>query len=337
MRAYLGWFVRLLGPLLLVLFLLNSDLGQLVAILRGADAWAVLWSLALMFPFIIIKSWRWRLVLRELGQDLPMRTAMGLYTFGIYLGSITPGQAGDLAKAWYLRETLGKPLPPSLLSVVLDRLFDLVVMAVLATLGIAALGQLLPGQATRTLLIVAMGGGLTLFTVLLVAQKPRQWVLIRLLPALLPARFHASLHRWNEQLGELALHPRLILPAMVASLISALFTFYRLWLLFVALDVFIPLHVVVGVSALIAILQVLPVSIAGVGVRDAALIGVMASYGYTTEQALSVSALFLLLTIEHILAGFILSFWYPLGNVRAKVQEVQEVQAEAIPEVAQPE
>jgi len=44
-----------------------------------------------------------------------------------------------------------------------------------------------------------------------------------------------------------------------------------------------------------------------------------APFGFTGElhsagQALSVAALFLLLTLEHILVGYIVSFWYPLGR-----------------------
>lgn len=314
MRRYLPWLLRLLGPALLVVLLARSDLASFFHILRGAAAWPIVLSLILMPPFLLIKSWRWSLLMRELDlQPPPLIDTTALYTIGIYLGAVTPGQAGDFVKGWYLRER-GQPLAPALLSVMIDRLFDLLVMAALATLGIFALGQWLPSRELQTLLVIAMGAGLTIMTVLLVMRGPRQWLLTRLLPAVLPGRLHASLLRLNEQFASLSLNPRLVLLVGVASLVSASFTFWRLWLLFAALDVLVPLYVVVGVSALIAILQVLPISIGGVGVRDAALIGVLAPYGYSTEQALSVSALFLLITLEHIVAGFVVSFWYPVDR-----------------------
>lgn len=315
MRKYLPWLLRLLGPALLVLFLANSDLEQLVAILANAQPWPIVWSLLLLPPFLLIKAWRWQYLLRALGYDLPLSTGMGLYIVGIFLGTTTPGQAGDFVKAWYLKER-GTPLAPALLSVVIDRLFDLLVMAMLATLGIFALGQLLAIPGLRTLLVVGMCSALLLVTVLLMARGPREWMLTMALPRVLPPRLRDSLARWNSQLAALTMHPRLMIVLLAASLLSALFTFYRLWLLFVALDVIVPLYLVIGVSALIAILQVLPISIAGVGVRDAALIAVLAPYGYSPEAALSVSALFLLISLEHILVGLIVSFWYPLGQVR---------------------
>lgn len=321
MRKYLPWLLRLLGPALLVLFLVNSDLNELFTILVNADPWPILWSLLLLPPFLVIKAWRWQYLLRALGLDLPLPTAMGLYIVGIFLGTTTPGQAGDFVKAWYLRER-GQPLAPALLSVMVDRLCDLLVMAALATLGIFALGQLLPSRSLQTLLVIGMGAALVVLTIFLVGRGPRAWLLTEGLPTVLPERLRASLARWNHQLSALTMHPRLIVALSVSSLLSALFTFYRLWLLFIALDVFVPLYLVVGVSALIAVLQVLPISIAGVGVRDAVLIAVLAPWGYSAEQALSVSALFLLISLEHILVGFIVSFWFPLG--RYKQSEVAD-------------
>jgi uncharacterized protein (TIRG00374 family) len=328
-RHYLLWALRLLGPTLLVLFLATSDLQKFLSILAGAAFGPILLSLLLMPPFLIIKTWRWKLLLRELGLDVPFWRGFALYTVGIYYGSVTPGQAGDLVKAWYLRER-GQPLAPAMLSVVLDRLCDLLVMSAVAVLGIVALGRLLPIEGAQTLLVVLVGAGLVVVMVLLTARRPRHWLLSVLLPRLLPGRLSASLQRWNEQFAALSLTPRLVVLVGVASLISAGFTFWRLWLLFVALDVVLPLTIVVGVSALIAVLQVLPISIGGVGVRDAVLIAVMttAPYTYSQEQAISVSALFLLLTLEHILAGFILSFWFPLDAALKQSDEISSKQAE---------
>ncbi len=312
MKKMLPWLLRLLGPALLILFLANANLVELWATLRGASLWPILLSLLLMPPFVLIKAWRWLRIMRELGLQLDFATACALYTVGLFYGATTPGQAGDLLKAVYLRDR-GQPLAPAMLSVILDRLFDLLVMAALATLGIFALGRLLPSRELQSALVVLMGLGLTALTVLLVARGPRTWMLTVALPRVAP-RLTVTLGRWNEQLQGLTLRPALVVELGLLSLGSAFFTFLRLWLLFLALSLsLVPLYVVVGASALIAVLQVLPISIAGVGVRDAVLIAILLPYGYTTEQAITLSALFLLLNLQHIVVGFIVSLWYPLA------------------------
>lgn len=313
MRRYLPWLLKLLGPLLLIIFLANANLGALIETLRNAALWPIILSLLLMPPFVIIKSWRWVRLLREMDLHLDMPTAIALYTVGLFYGATTPGQAGDLLKAVYLRER-GQPMAPAMLSVVLDRLFDLIIMAILGTLGIFALGQLLPSRELQTLLVVLMGVGLVVLTVVLTARGPREWVLTGLLPRVAP-RLKERLDTWNAQLASLTLRPALIGVISGATLISASFTFGRLWLLFLALGLTaVPLYVVVGAAALTSVLQVLPISIAGVGVRDAVLIAIVMPYGYSADQALILSALFLLINLEHILVGFIVSFWYPLGK-----------------------
>jgi uncharacterized protein (TIRG00374 family) len=325
MHPVLRWSLRLLGPLLLLFFLVTSDLQLLWDVLRSAQLWPIFWSLALLPPFLIIKSWRWVRILREMGLHLPLPTACALYMVGIFYGATTPGQAGDLLKAVYLRDR-GQPMAPALLSCVLDRLFDLVIMASFAVVGIFALGRLLPSRELQNAVVAVMALGVISVTVLLVARKPREWVLTVVIPRFAP-RLRERLDRWNSQLAGLSLSPRLLAVLGVASLGSASFTFIRLWLLFLALDLNrVPLYVVVGVSALVAVLQVLPISIGGIGVRELALIPVLASYGYSQEQAITLSALFLLINVQHILVGFIVSFWFPLGrNDPQALQEVRDL------------
>jgi uncharacterized protein (TIRG00374 family) len=315
MHILLRWLLRLLGPALLLLFLANANLGELWRTIATAAPWPVVVSLLLMPPFVLIKAWRWLRLMRELGLRLDFGSACALYTVGLFYGATTPGQAGDLLKAVYLRDR-GEPLAPAMLSVVLDRLFDLLIMAGLATLGIFALGQLLPSRELQTGLVALMGLGLGGLTTVLVARRPREWALTAALPRVAPG-LTATLNRWNAQLRGLTLRPALLTELSLLSLVSAGFTFLRLWLLFLALGLDrVPLYVVIGASALIAVLQVLPISIAGLGVRDAVLIAILLPYGYSAEQAITLSVLFLLLNLQHILVGFIVSFWYPLGKTQ---------------------
>lgn len=313
MRPIFLWLLRLIGPALLIGFLLTSDLGLLWEIVRSAEIVPIIWSLALLPPFIILKSWRWIQILRAMNLSLDLPTACALYTVGIFYGAMTPGQAGDLLKAIYLRDR-GQPVAPALLSVVLDRLCDLIIMSALGTIGVFALGRLLPSRELQQAIVIAMGIGLVTVTVLLTARGPRSWLLTVVLPRIAP-RLRSRLDRWNEQMHSLTFTPSLIATVSAATIASVLFTFLRLWLLYLALGLnAVPLLVVIGSSALISVLQALPISIGGVGVRDVVLVATLAAYGYAQEQALTLAALFLLINVEHIIVGFIVSLWFPLGR-----------------------
>jgi uncharacterized protein (TIRG00374 family) len=316
MRQGLRWAMRLIGPLLLLVFLWRTDLTLVGASLRQLDWTPLAWSLALFPLFVIVKSWRWVLIMRELGIAPPsLAETATLYTIGLYVGGITPGQSGDFIKAWYLRDR-GQPLAAALFSIVVDRLFDFVVMAVLAIAGLAAFAAVFPPAMQAPL-----AGGTLVFAALVFALTPvlaargaRERMFAIVLP-LVPERMRPAVAGWRDQLRGLSLRPALLGWLMLASLASAGSTVLRIWLLFAALSLgAVPPLAIIGATALISILQALPISFAGVGVRDAILIAVLGYYGYPAELAISLSALFLLLNIEHILLGFLVSLRHPIGR-----------------------
>lgn len=313
MNVYVRWLLRLIGPILLAYFLLTSDFSEIIAAFGSLDWWPLLLSLALFPAFIVVKAWRWNMLMRELNVEAPpLVQSMNLYMIGLFLGATTPGQSGDFVKGWYLRER-GQPLAPVLFSILLDRLFDFVVMAILALLGLIVFIDVFPQALQLPALIV---GGIFIFgTPILMARGPRDWLMNRTLP-IMSKRIRALIERWRDQFATLTLRPTLLAQLLGLSLGSASITIYRIYLLFLALSLDnVPVLAVVSSTALIAILQALPISISGVGVRDAVLIVVLGLYGYTEELAITLSALFLVINIEHIIVGFLISLRYPLGNV----------------------
>lgn len=315
MKRYTTWLLRLIGPALLVVFLWTSDFGKIIATFEDLVWWPVILSLVLMLPFVIVKSWRWNLLMRELGlQPPPLGYAMTLYTIGLFLGGTTPGQSGDFLKALYLRRR-GLPMPPVLFSIVLDRLFDFLIMALVALLALIEFINLFPRSLQVATIVFA--AAILVATPVLMGRRPREWLMNRGIP-LLPGRARATVERWRDQLSTLSLRPGLLGAVILASLLSAGSTMLRIYLLYLGLELTnVPLLAILSSTALIALLQALPISFAGIGVRDAVLVAVLGYYGYSTEQALSLSALFLLLNIEHIIVGFLVSLRHPLGAISA--------------------
>lgn len=122
------------------------------------------------------------------------------------------------------------------------------------------------------------------------------------------------MEHWQTGLDALDLRPALMAALLLATAAATAVAMVRLWLLFRALDVVIPGALLVSSVALISILQTLPVTVAGVGVRDVVLVAVVTRYGYTADRALALSGLFLALVIEQMLVGFFVSMSNPLGT-----------------------
>ena len=308
------WITRLIGPAVLAYFLLTSDLHRIGAILRDVRWMPLVLSLVLFAGVVLTKAWRWRRLILELGMPAPsFGRAVTLFLIGQFAGAATPGQSGDFVRAWYLREQ-GSALSVALFSILLDRLLDFLLLALVSLVGLVAFLDVFPLALRPAILISTVGftAVMVLAVPALMARRTRRALLERM-RRLAPASMAQRLERWQALLDTLELRPALVL-ALVASTVAATsVVMLRIWLLFRALDVNVPATLLVASAALISILQTLPVSVAGVGVRDAVLVAALARYGYAAERALALSALFLVLVIEQMLLGFLVTMRHPLG------------------------
>lgn len=305
--------LRLLGPALLVYFLLTVNLRLLAHTLASADAGMIGWALVLAVPFLLFKALRWQHILSAWGIKLSLWSAAEIYSVGIFAGMVTPGQAGDAIKAWYLRKR-GHPLGVGLASVVIDRLFDVGVTALLAATGLYFFWDILPDGRLANIVVVIGLLGAALAGVLLVGNRRlRTLVIRRWVPRFTPA----TLRTHTDVLATLHLSPRQLVVILLLTIGGLFWTYVRLYCLFAALNVQIGLGPFVALVAVLALLQA--TSPGGIGTRDAALVYVLGallgvSREQATAQALALSALLLLLNLEHVVIGFVLSLRNPLGT-----------------------
>ncbi|MGC8874205.1 MAG: lysylphosphatidylglycerol synthase transmembrane domain-containing protein [Chloroflexia bacterium] len=314
-RLFLSWFLRAIGPLLLlgILWQNRDQLGIAWYTLRGVRWGPLVLSAVLVFPFVLLKGWRWQLILDDLGEHVPWKRLTLYYALGIFLGAATPGQAGDFLKAWYLKED-GHDLGAALLSTVVDRLFDMGIMGLLALSGIYALWRVFP-RAGTVLLLIAMLLGIAFFLSLLLSRSWRNWWLDRVFPLLVPAPVRRYLHEREVRsyLDRFFLSGRNLLLGGWISLLSFCTTFFRLWLLIPALGKSLPFAVFVPTIALVALGSLL--SVAGLGTRELILLTILSApeLGWSRGEILSYSALILCVGLENLVVGLPLYLFRPLG------------------------
>ncbi|HKP15799.1 MAG TPA: lysylphosphatidylglycerol synthase transmembrane domain-containing protein [Gemmatimonadaceae bacterium] len=309
------WLTRLVGPAILAYFLLTTDLHRIVAILRDVRWTPLMLSLALFPGVVLTKAWRWRRLIAELGVPAPsLGQSVTLFLIGQFAGAATPGQSGDFVRAWYLRER-GSALSTALFSVLFDRLLDFLLLALVSLVGLVAFLDVFPPALRPAILGATLGFTAVVVIVVpaLMARRSRRW-LMGLVARVAPAPMRSRLARWQSLLNTLEISSPLVLVLLAVTVAATAVVMLRIWLLFRALDVFVPSALLVASAALISILQTIPVSVAGVGVRDAVLVAVLARHGYPAERALALSALFLLLVIEQMLIGFVVAMRHPLGD-----------------------
>jgi glycosyltransferase 2 family protein len=296
------WLIRLLGTALLLFFLwrLNLNLGQIVQGIFSAALLPLLISIVLIFPILALKTWRWQILLKDLGIAVSFREAHSLYALGISAGSFTPGQSGDLIKAVYLNNW-GHSAGNSLLSVILDRLFDVGVLLLLAVGGLCFLGAGFSGELPVYLVLLL---GVAAAVLVLAVAKWRNLLLkpVYFLVKRKKARFNAA----NDPLiNNQAIKSSSLLGAFLITWGTAALATSRVWFLALAINLNLSFVEIIAVSSLATAAALIPISVAGIGTRDFTLVGILGKLGYAAEKAVSLSALVLLLNAFNLVAGYV--------------------------------
>jgi len=130
---------RLVAPVLVALgiFLalaLVADVRELRSALDRLDARILIPVFGLSVVNYVLRYVRWEYYLRALDVRLPRLPSVAIFLVGFAL-SITPGKAGELGKAWLVRELGGGPARRVVPVVLCERIVDLLAMVLLIALG----------------------------------------------------------------------------------------------------------------------------------------------------------------------------------------------------------
>lgn len=217
---------------------------------------------------------KWRMVVNAAGAELDFSTSAQCYSGGLFgtlfLPSIIGGDVVRLAVG--LRRS---PRPAAVLGGnVADRFLDVAAQAGLVLLGLFLLPGSLPPQLQQSVrkgLLVAGSGALLLLFLVLILHRP-----------LLGGRsihFRRRLARLRYALRSVSRHPRVLLFGwLLGTLIQG--TFLELTaLLAISCGLVLPLRIWLFAWPLAKLAAVLPLTQGGIGVREAALVALLASFG----------------------------------------------------------
>lgn len=264
----------------------------------------------------VLAAVRWQRVLRALEVDLPLRRLFSHYMAGQFVSNFVPTTVGgDVLRVSRLtRDTDNGPI--SFTSVVFERLSGWLVLPVITFLGFAVNPGLTHlGPATKIPLVI---GGITLIALLLVLvllghERTGDGLAER--GGLL--RFANAVHLGIDHFRN---HPREARDVLISAFL------YQFVLLLAAGCAVEALEINrVGLTSLMAflpavlIIQVLPLGIGGLGVREGALVLLLSGIGVSDEQAIALGLAIYALTLVGSLIGFPLLVFGGRSNARPDV------------------
>lgn len=294
MRTLLKWCVSAL----LIGFLLYrtplSDIGSSLARLDWLTA-------AGAFVLTCIAWWLSAVRLAFIAPEFGMGAVVRMTLVGLYYGTVLPGQlTGDFVKAYRLSPA--QRLPGRAAAVVLvDRV---IAMAVLFALG--AVTTVYVPEAPRAFAPLLAAGAVAIALGVIAVTSPFWTGLLARWSAAVRIRTVGVLAgRLATGLLSVRDHPWGIAANCAAALAFHVLCVAIHVMLGHALAIELSIAAWAMIYACVSLLLVLPVSIAGVGLREGGYVGLLALFGVPASQALSLSFVFLAFTMLGALFGSI--------------------------------
>jgi uncharacterized membrane protein YbhN (UPF0104 family) len=272
---------------MLALLLRKVHWSSVVPDPNAGDALWLAGALAVTLGGIVLATLRWRQVLAALGLPAPTTVLLSHELAGLFVGNFLPSTiGGDVLRVTRLSAANGDR-PDSFASVVLERLTGWLVLPVLTLAAMAVNpGLLRLGRASAVAVGLAAGTLVLLAGVLAAAASPR-------LGGRLAAR-----EGWSRFVGAVHLglarfrtRPRAAVEVLAVGIAYQLAVVLAAFLAAHALGLDVSPTAALAFMPAVAIAQVLPISVGGLGVREGAFVLFLGPLGVPAGQAVALGLL----------------------------------------------
>ena len=306
-RRALLFAAKLLVSAGLLAFLLHrARLGPVLERLADADAAPMLAAFAVFLFQVALTGLRYARVGDALGAPMDAATAMRLVLVGHFFGQALPSAVGGDAVRIWMATRLGIPLGRAASAVLCDRgVAFLVLMAISLAAAPLFLARIADDAARLFLLVPALAVPGAVLAIALAREAPLAWLEARGVPRALPtlARDMRSTTRGPRSGAILAL-----------SVVAQLGFIASVWLAAAGLGLPVGFADCLVVVPPVVIATLLPLSIAGWGVREGAMVFGFGLLGVAAPDALALSILVGLANVAAGLPGAVL--WLAERRVR---------------------
>lgn len=269
------------------------DYNQLFAILMKSHGGYILIAFITQLASTFIAAYRWRMIMRELTFNEPVSFYVQSYLKGSFFNQVLPGSIGGDAVRMIDLVQKGYEKKEAFYGVFVDRVVGLVGLLVLNLLA----NTLLPNDFPHWLFLLIdfiTIGGIVGFIVMMNLDK---------LTFLAQFKGLDLLHRLGVRLQKLYASKPLLLKHIFISVIVHFLSVISIYFLALSVGIFVGPEIFLIAVPPVFLLMIVPVSLAGWGVREGAMVGILTLVGLSQAKILAVSILYGLLLILTTLPG----------------------------------
>jgi uncharacterized protein (TIRG00374 family) len=309
LKRWQFWLGAGISALCLTIALRNLHLGDVWLTLRTARYGWIVPGVIVYFFGVWARTWRWDYLLRPM-KRVPLRRLFPVVVIGYMGNNVYPARAGEVIRAYVLRQREGISISASLATVVVERVFDGLVMLIFVFIAL----PFTPMPAWLQWMVIAASilffGALAVFMVLAAkvewAEAAYGWAIDRVVPQRFRQpvrgfadRFMTGLHSLRSGRG--------VVMIFATSIVIWLAETVKYWFVMHAFDFSVPFWVLMLMNGIVNLATTFPSAPGYVGTFDAPGIEILSIFGVERSLAAGYT---LVLHAALWLPITLLGFWY---------------------------
>lgn len=292
------WLGVAISVFFLWLVLKDLNITDFWAEVQAANYWWLLPGIAAYFLAVWARAWRWHYLLRPL-KAIPTKTMFPIVAIGYMGNNIYPARAGELLRAVVLKRKEGVAISASLATIIVERIFDGVVMLGFIFINLSELAKLTGGAgvaAGLSIQQIAFWGSLVFFGALLAfllaamfptaSERLLGWITTRVVPTRFRQRVLEIGNRFLGGLESLR-SPLEILMVFVTSVVIWLLETAKYWFVMQAFNFEVSFFALMLMNGVVNLATTIPSAPGYLGTFDAPGIAVLEAYGVSHALASS--------------------------------------------------
>ncbi len=288
MKRWQFWVGLALSAGFLYLALRGLGIGDIWEPLKSAQYWWLLPGVGVYFVGVWVRSWRWHYLLRPV-KSVSTPKIFPIVAIGYMGNNIYPARAGEILRAFVLKRKEDISVSASLATIVVERVFDGVVMLGFVFLNLPELATLTGTSGfignIQTLAIwgaAAFLGVLAVFLAAAMFPAQAEKVITKLIKITLPEKFREKVsdivQRFLNGLESLR-SPREAIMVLLTSIVIWLLETGKYWFVMQAFDFQVSFFALMLMNGIVNLATTIPSAPGYVGTFDAPGIAVLTAYG----------------------------------------------------------
>lgn len=288
MKKWQFWLGVLISVFFIWFSLKGLRLNEFWGVIQTANYWWLFPGIAVYFIGVWVRAWRWHYLLKPV-KSVSTQKMFPITTIGYMGNNIYPARAGEVLRAIILKRKEGIPVTASLATIIVERIFDGVVMLSFVFINLGELAKLqgesgFVGNIQQVALVGTLVFLAALGLFLLASMFPSKTIKIaeffihKMLPTRMQNKVLEMVHKFLDGLASLR-SPVSILMVFFTSFLIWILETLKYWFVMHAFNFTVSFFALMLMNGIVNLATTIPSAPGYIGTFDAPGIAVLSAYG----------------------------------------------------------